>query len=1214
MQNNSFVHLSLHTEFSLNDSLVRVKPLMSAVKDRGMCAVGISDASNMFAAIRFYSSAMGKGIKPIISSELTVVNQAMSGKLTLICQNDKGYKNLIELVSRGYDESQIRPAIFREEWLESQTEGLIALSGGREGMLGKLLLSDRKVDAVRLAQKYMGMYPDRFYIELQRVGHPDDDKYVDQACRLAVHLGLPVVATNGVRFIDKEDFKAHEIRAAIAEKMSVSEFRRVHQFKYTQEQYLKSPAEMATLFRDIPSAIENTVAISHRCSIDITLGKNYLPSFPVPDGMTEATFLSTAAKKGLEERLVYLYGKNNPDIAEIRKKYDERIDFELNVINQMGFPGYFLIVSDFIQWSKDNNIPVGPGRGSGAGSLVAYALKITDLDPLKYDLLFERFLNPERVSMPDFDVDFCMDRREEVIKYVADKYGHKAVSQIITFGTMAAKMVVRDVARALGYPYQVGNRISQMIPGRPGVKLSEAMDESADFQAVYQNDPEVREVYDLSLKLEGITRQTGKHAGGVIISPTKLTDFTPTYSEPDGSSFVSQFDKNDVEYAGLVKFDFLGLRTLTIVQGAVDAINAKKRKKGEPDVDILAIPMDDHAVFKSLQNGDTTAVFQVESKGMKDLLKRLKPDCFEDLIALVALYRPGPLESGMVDNFINRKHGREELAFPDPNYQHESLRTILEPTYGIILYQEQVMQIAQVLAGYTLGGADMLRRAMGKKKPEEMEKQRSVFKEGAIKNGVDGDLAMKIFDLVEKFAGYGFNKSHSAAYALISYQTAWLKEHYPSEFMAAVLSSGMGDTEKVVTYINECRKMNLDIVPPKINISERKFFASSEKEIVYGLEAIKGMGATALEAILEERKLNGEFKSLTDLCMRCNPNKRTFEAAIQAGVLDGLGPNRAALMMKFQDAQLIGKQAKKTFEIPQDDMFGSIIDNNDLIDFNGIPDWTDKVRLAGERKTLGLFLTGHPMDEYENEVASFTDGKLAEITEITVESGADGEAAEVKQFKPKPVKVAGLIMDVNIKEGKQGHSAYLVLDDKSRQIEVAVYTKTYDECANMLRQDAIVVIDGSLRYDRVSGRHKIVAYNVKSIDMIREEKVSHIMLNISLSDLTPEKIAKLKEITTNQPEGGCQIMASHMVGGQQKVVSLGNKKLKMNDALIASLSDLFGKDSVSVEYKSEGKQQINKAEIAKAQAESIIRIGNETRKERHGRISTLLYEAERAMG
>lgn len=1213
MNDNRFVHLGLHTEFSLNDSLVSVKPLMAAVKENGMCAVGIADVSNMFAAIRFYSAAMGKGVKPLISAEFPVFNGNMNGNVTLICQNDNGYKNLLELVSRGYEESTHRPAVYKESWLQEKTDGLIALSGGREGMIGKLLLNEHRAEAVKVAQQYMAMYPGRFYIELQRVGHPDDDKYVELACKLAVHLDLPVVATNGVRFIKKEDFKAHEIRAAIAQKMSVNEFRKNNQFKYTPEQYLKNPDEMAALFKDIPSAIANTVAISHRCSVDITLGKNYLPSFPVPPGMNEGAFLSSEAKKGLEERLVYLFGKNNPDMETIRKEYDDRLAFELNVINEMGFPGYFLIVADFIQWSKDNNIPVGPGRGSGAGSLVAYSLKITDLDPLKYDLLFERFLNPERVSMPDFDVDFCMDRREEVIKYVADKYGHKSVSQIITFGTMAAKMVVRDVARALGYPYQVGNRISQMIPARPGVKLSEAMDESADFQAIYQNDPEVREVYDLSLKLEGITRQVGKHAGGVIISPTKLTDFTPTYSDENGGSYVSQFDKNDVEYAGLVKFDFLGLRTLTIVQGALTAINAKKKQKGEPEIDILGIPLDDHAVFKSLQNAETTAVFQVESKGMKDLLKRLKPDCFEDLIALVALFRPGPLESGMVDNFINRKHGREELAFPDPNYQHESLREILEPTYGIILYQEQVMQIAQVLAGYTLGGADMLRRAMGKKKPEEMEKQRSVFKEGAINNGVDGDLAMKIFDLVEKFAGYGFNKSHSAAYALISYQTAWLKEHYPSEFMAAVLSSGMNDTEKVVTYINECRKMNLDIVPPKVNKSDRKFVASTDREIVYGLEAIKGMGENAINAILHSREKDGPFKSLTDLCMRCNPNKMTLEAAIKAGVLDELGPHRAALMAKFQEAQLVGKQAKKTQDTPQTDMFGSIIDDDTLVSFKGVPDWPDKVRLAGERKTLGLFLTGHPMDEYEAELSSFIDGKLADITETSVEEGNGDEEQTAKPFKPRPVKVAGLVMDVNVKEGKQGHSAYVILDDKSRQIEVAIYSKLYDDCASLLKQDAILVLEGRLQQDRVSGRHKIVAYQVRNIEMIREEKISHITLSISKEDLQTDKIARLKKLISEHPEGGCQIMMSHMIGDQPKLAPVGSKSLKMDDALLSGLRGIFGADAVVIEYKSDNKKGLNKAEIAKVKSESMLRIGDETRPDRHAKIATLLYAAESSM-
>jgi len=1219
MTTPSFVHLALHTEFSLHDSLIRVKPLMGVIKEKGMYAVGVSDSTNMFAAIKFYTAAMSKGIKPIISSEVMIGGIDGIGQLTLICQNDDGYKNLTQLISRCYEEGRSNNDVLPmmgTSWMEGKTDGLIVLSGGRNGLIGKALLSANFAKADELVNNLKIMFPNRAYIELQRTGHPDDDRYVTRACELAIKHNIPVVATNAVRFISPEDFKTHEIRAAIAEKMTIDEYRNTRNFLYTPEQYLKTPEEMMELFSDIPSAISNTVAIAQRCNVDILLGKNFLPQFPVPQGMTEASFLESASLSGLEERLDFLYGLNNPDIKNIRKAYDERLAFELNVINQMGFPGYFLIVSDFIQWSKDNYIPVGPGRGSGAGSLVAYALKITDLDPLKYDLLFERFLNPERVSMPDFDVDFCMDRREEVIKYVADKYGHKSVSQIVTFGTMAAKMVVRDVARALGYPYMVGDKISRMIPHKPGTKLQEALEENTDFKMAYENDPEVREVLDHSLKLEGLTRQTGKHAGGVIISPTVLTDYTPTYSEADGSSFVSQFDKNDVELAGLVKFDFLGLRTLTIVDWAINAINAKKLKKGEKPINILSIPMDDEKVFKLLQNADTTAVFQVESNGMKDLLKRLKPDCFEDLIALVALYRPGPLESGMVDNFINRKHGREELAFPDVNYQHESLRGILEPTYGIILYQEQVMQIGQILAGYSLGGADMLRRAMGKKKPEEMAKQRSIFKDGAIKNGVDGDLAMKIFDLVEKFAGYGFNKSHSAAYALISYQTAWLKVHYPAEFMAAVLSSDMDNTEKVVVYIDECRKMGLEIAPPRLNDSEKQFVASDKGEVIYGLKAVKGLGGSAIDEILEERNKNGKFESLYDFCMRCNPNKRMLEAGIYAGVLDGMGPHRAALMESYASAQLIGKQAKKLAELPQHDLFGSVTEDENIIRFKETPEWPEKQRLMGERKTLGLYLTGHPIDENEEELKGIIDGKLAELTETTVEGEIEDEEKEKekKPFQAKPVVVAGLIMDINVKFGKNGHSAFLVIDDKSRQIDVAVFNKTYNECQHLIQQDTTIIIEGRLQQDRQSGRHKIIAYSIKTLDMVREQKASHIMLDLNPTNMSVEKTEMLKALIARHPEGGCAIRINYTNGAVKKEMPAGSKELKLTDQLVFELDAIFGKGTAKIIYKTHGansgknKKQENEENTAQMKEE-----GEKTRESRHMRISQLLENARLSM-
>ncbi|OZB03438.1 MAG: DNA polymerase III subunit alpha, partial [Idiomarina sp. 34-48-12] len=785
-------------------------------------------------------------------------------------------------------------------------QGLILLSGGREGDIGRKLLQNRHAEAQQLLQFYQQYFADRFYLELQRTGRAGEDEYVHAAVALAAETDMPVVATNEVMFLRPEDFTAHEVRVAVSDGYTLDDKRRPK--KYSSEQYLKSPEEMAELFLDIPEALANTVEIAKRCNVTVKLDEYVLPEFPT-GGMTPEDFLVKKSQEGLEQRLEVLF----PDPQqrnELRKPYDERLKIELDVINQMGFPGYFLIVMEFIQWSKDNNIPVGPGRGSGAGSLVAYALKITDLDPLELDLLFERFLNPERVSMPDFDIDFCMDRRDEVIDHVAELYGREAVSQIITFGTMAAKASIRDVGRVLGHPYGFVDKITKLVPGDPGMTLEKAFEIESRLVEMYEQDDDVREIIDMARILEGVTRNAGKHAGGVVIAPERITDFSPLYCDEEGKQPVTQFDKNDVEAAGLVKFDFLGLRTLTIIQWALDMVNANRQRDGQPAIDINHIPLDDPACFKLLKKGATTAVFQLESSGMKQLIKKLLPDSFEDIIALVALFRPGPLQSGMVDNFIDRKHGREAISYPDKDYQHESLKPILEPTYGVILYQEQVMQIAQVLAGYSLGGADLLRRAMGKKKPEEMAKQRAVFEEGARKNGIDGDLAIKIFDLVEKFAGYGFNKSHSAAYALVSYQTLWMKTHYPAEFMAAVMSADMDNTDKIVTLVDECENMGLKVLPPDVNVGRYKFTVDEQQRIVYGIGAIKGVGEGPIEAILAARE-EGPFTDLFDFCCRVDLkklNRRVLEKLVKAGAMDSLGPHRATIMATLEKAMRQAEQ------------------------------------------------------------------------------------------------------------------------------------------------------------------------------------------------------------------------------------------------------------------------------------------------------------------
>ena len=799
--NQPFAHLRLHTEFSINDGIVTIKPLIAKLRELSMPAVAITDLANMFSLIKFYKAALGAGIKPVCGCDVLVESDDRSKqtRLVLLVKNEAGYLSLTKLISELYTENpnQSEPVV-RKSQLQGRVDGLIALSGAQNSDIGMALLAEEADLAFELLSEWKQLFPNSFYLELQRVGKAEEEDYIEAAIALALKSDCPVVATNDVRFIDQEDFDAHEVRVCINERRTLDDSRRPH--NYTEQQYLKTAAEMNELFSDIPEALENAWEIVKRCNLSLVLDQPSLPNYPVPAGMTMDQFFSDLSSQGLRERLRSLYGEDY-ESKDVEKPYWERLQFELNVINQMGFAGYFLIVMEFIQWSKDNGIPVGPGRGSGAGSIVAYALRITDIDPLKYDLLFERFLNPERVSMPDFDVDFCMEGRDRVIAHVAELYGKDAVSQIITFGTMAAKAVVRDVARVQSKPYALADKLSKLIPFEPGMTLKKAFEVEPLLGEFVDSDEDAQEIMEMAYKLEGITRNVGKHAGGVVIAPTKLTDFTPLYCDESGQGLVTQFDKNDVETAGLVKFDFLGLRTLTIIDWAVKMINERAGEGVEP-VDITNLPLTDERVYRLLQKAETTAVFQLESRGMKDLIKRQVPNCFEDIIALVALFRPGPLQSGMVDDFIDRKHGRTQVVYP-----HPELEPVLSNTYGVILYQEQVMQIAQVLASYSLAGADILRKAMGKKKPEEMAKQRILFMEGAGKRGIDADLSTSIFDLMEKFAGYGFNKSHSAAYALVSYQTAWLKTHYPACFMAAVLSADMQNTDKIVTLD---RRMPLD--------------------------------------------------------------------------------------------------------------------------------------------------------------------------------------------------------------------------------------------------------------------------------------------------------------------------------------------------------------------------------------------------------------------
>lgn len=1152
----SFVHLSLHSEYSIVDGIVRIKPLAKAIAAAGMPAVALTDQSNMFGLVKFYRACQAAGVKPIVGVDCWVKNDdeaAQPTKLTLLCINNAGYLNLTQLVSKGYTEGQHRGIpMLQKEWFINNTDGLIALSGGRLGDIGIALLSGNIDAATEKLQHWSGLFPDSFYLELQRTGRENEENYLHAAVELALNNNIPVVATNDVRFISQDNFDAHEARVCIHDGRTLDDPRRPK--LYSEQQYLRSPEEMIELFKDIPAAIENTVEIAKRCTVTLTLGKNYLPDFPIPDGFTIEQFLEEESRQGLEKRLLKLFDAEAEDYPEIRKEYFERLQIELDVINNMGFPGYFLIVADFIRWAKENDVPVGPGRGSGAGSIVAYALTITDLDPIKYDLLFERFLNPERVSMPDFDVDFCMDGRDRVIDYVARTYGRDKVSQIITYGSMAAKAVIRDVGRVLSHPYGFVDRIAKLIPFEIGITLDKALEQEEQLQALYNEDEDVAGLIDLAKSLEGIVRNAGKHAGGVVISPSKLTDFTPLYCEEDASNLVSQFDKDDVEAVGLVKFDFLGLRTLTIVDWAVKTINNIKKVKGEELVNIETIPLDDEATFDLLKATNTTAVFQLESRGMKDLIKRLQPDSFEDIIALVALFRPGPLGSGMVDDFVNRKHGRARVVYPHPD-----LETILKPTYGVILYQEQVMQIAQVLANYSLGAADLLRRAMGKKKPEEMAKQRQIFTEGAVARDVDEKTATYIFDLMEKFAGYGFNKSHSAAYALVSYQTAWLKAHYPSEFMAAVLSADMDNTDKVVTLIDDCSEMKLKVAPPNINLCKHQFTVD-DGTIIYGLGAIKGVGEAAIDGVIEERESNGEFKSLFDFCQRVDlrkVNRRTLEGLTMAGAMDIFNQHRSTIMATLPDALKIAEQKTRDAEAGIQDMFGMAIpqDGNDkgAEQYTIQKDWSEELRLNNEKVTLGLYLTGHPINRYLPELKQFVSSRLS----------------EVKPEKNQTIVVAGLVVDMKVMTTKRGDKmAFLTLDDRSGRMEMAVFSEEYDANRDILAKGKLIVASVEVKFSDYSDGYKMNAVEIYDITQARERFAKNLMVTVDHIHAANGFIKDLQRVLTPFKEGSCPVVVDYQRNDACAEIPLGQEWcVHPTDELLNRLRESMGEKSVNIVYQ-----------------------------------------------
>ena len=1148
-----FVHLGIHTEFSITESIVRVPDLIKAAVNEEMPALALTDLSNLHAAVKFYGKCLGQGIKPILGSVLRL-NDA-DHRVTLLSMNNHGWRNLTELVSRGYIEGQqLNIPCVNKAWILEQADDLILLLGIQSDV-GKMLITSNPQKAEPLLEEWIEKFGNRVYLALTRTDRPDEDAFIAEAVKLAKKYNIGVVAHNDVHFVRREDYEAHEARVCIADGYVLGDNRRPK--TYSPEQYFKTAAEMTELFSDIPSAIENSYHIAKRCNVTLQLGKYFLPDYPIPDGHTIDTYFAHLSKQGLEERLNVLYPvtQRDEDWAEIRKPYDERIEYEINIINSMGFPGYFLIVMDFIQWSKNNGVPVGPGRGSGAGSLVAYSLKITDLDPLRYELLFERFLNPERVSMPDFDVDFCIAGRDKVIDYVARTYGRDAVSQIATFGTMAAKGAIRDVARVLGKSYGLADRISKLIPTKPlGLSLEESIEAEPQLKDVVTNPSnpdydDASEIWEMALKLEGITRNTGKHAGGVVIAPTKITDFSAVMCDADGTARVAQYDKDDVESAGLVKFDFLGLRNLTVIEDAVQNIN--KRIQADTPLDIAHIPLDDKDAYLVFANANTTAVFQFESVGMKKMLKEARPSKFEEIIAFVSLYRPGPMD--LIPDFIHRMHGGEF------EYLHPLLEGVLEPTYGIMVYQEQVMQAAQYCAGYTLGGADLLRRAMGKKKPEEMVKQRQIFIEGAAKKDIDAATANHIFDYMEKFAGYGFNKSHAAAYALVAYQTAWLKAHYPAEFLAAVMSSEMQNTDNVVFLIDDCRHNGLEVLPPSVNMSLYHFHASDERTIVYGLGAIKGVGEQAMQSVIDSRQKEGPYRDLFDFCHRIDLkkiNKRTLEALIRAGALDCLGIERSSLMAQLPEAVQAAEQARSNRETGIMDLFGEV-EEVQRKPAKPVKPWSDEVRLKGEKDTLGLYLTGHPIDVYRNELKAFIPSKINELTPTR---------------RGVTTVFAGLVVDV----ANFPNRMVVTLDDGTARIEVSANHERFQRFKDIVQTEKVVVIEGEIYeregFDRPMGR----LTKAFSLNEIRQKRANSIQIHLHAEHLSKTLSQDLQnmllpycnvDLCTHIPVllhlDYAYATAELHLGIQWKIAPL--------DEALVKLRDYFGKESLHIEYQVKSK-------------------------------------------
>ncbi|MEQ1600645.1 MAG: DNA polymerase III subunit alpha [Methylophilaceae bacterium] len=1144
----SFVHLRCHSEYSIVDGTVRIDDYVKHAERDQMPALALTDLSNLFGAVKFYKAARGKGIKPLLGCDLWLENENKRDqphRLLLLCQSAAGYLRLCQLITQAYTYNQTRGrAEIKRLWLQQEgTEGLLMLSGAMAGDVGQALMQDNAGLAHKLAAEWSALFPNRFYLELQRAGHASQELYISRALALAEQLDLPVVATHPVQFIETEDFKSHEARVCIAEGYMLSDKRRPQHF--TADQYFKTQAEMRALFADIPEALANSVEIAKRCNLNLTLGKNYLPQFPTPNGETLDDFLVAEAQRGLQIRLHQLYPDEVKRLAK-QPEYEARLDFETKIIIQMGFPGYFLIVADFINWAKNNGVPVGPGRGSGAGSVVAYSLGITDLDPLQYALLFERFLNPERVSMPDFDIDFCQEGRDRVIEYVKQKYGRESVSQIATFGTLAAKAVIRDVGRVLDLPFNFVDSIAKLIPLELGITLADALEKEPQLRERQEQEEEVKELLALALRLEGLTRNVGTHAGGVLISPGKISDYSPIYCQADGSSMVSQYDKDDVEAVGLVKFDFLGLRTLTILDMALVNANAQRAAQNQPPLAFETLPLNDKPTFNLLKTANTTAVFQLESRGMKDMLKQAKPDCFEDIIALVALYRPGPMD--LIPDFCRRKHGLQRVEYP-----HPATESILKETYGIMVYQEQVMQIAQVVAGYSLGAADLLRRAMGKKKKEEMDAQRAIFVEGAMKNGTPERQAADLFDLMEKFAGYGFNKSHAAAYALVAYHTAYLKMHYPAAFLAASMSADMNNTDSVHIFYDDCAANQVEMLAPDINQSEFKFKPVSEKQVLYGLGAVKGTGWAAIEVILAARQKDGDFKNLFDFCNRLDlrkVNRRVIESLIRAGAFDKLEPNRAALLAGVSLAIAAAEQSGASSG--QDNLFGEISDSVAYV-LPQTGEWPEQERLQHEKIALGFYFSGHPFTGYAKDIAAFIRNGFTSLT-----------------AQEQPQLLAGVITGIRMRMTARGKMAIVTLDDANSRIDIVVGNELLNQNSHLLKEDALLVVEGRVSNDDFSGGLRVNARRLYDLAAARSAYAS--LLKIACNGQADA--VKLRELlvpycksNATAETRGCAVKIEYHNTDASVELMLGDQwRVELHDDLLRGLKNWLSEDNVKILY------------------------------------------------